>query len=289
VGWDFTDYHGVRHDDAYFNGLVYTAYTGGSPPPLPFNRRRKDNFPTKGDWMVVNQQGWEGYTGSYLLDEMTDAWLPAISGRGLAVRPVNLQDSGDAFRIGVGQTAASDWAQLKAALADFNSRNFYYFGHGGGPDRIGGYTNETATLGLIKKQIIELLHQKWDPQIGGLATNHHDFRFVFLDGCEGGSGDLQKAFGIYATGEKDLTYYVGVRLSSFVGWESTKWIAVAKTIQTCHPNFIAHFIWEWNVTGLGLKDALIAANRYSDTTGINFSNIRVHGYRDLHFNEDNAR
>lgn len=289
VGWDFTDFAGVRHDDASFSGLVYTPYTQNSPPPLPFNRRRKDNFPTKGDWVVVNQRAWSGYTGSDLLDAMTDAWFPSITGRALSVLPVNPQDPGEAYRIGIGQTAAQDWAQLKAALTNFNSRNFYYFGHGGGGDRIGGYTNETATLGLTKRQIADLLSQKWDLHIGGLVTNHHDFRFAFIDGCESATGDLQKAFGVYATGEKDLTAYMGIRPSAYVGWAAGKVIAVANTIQTYHPNFIAHFLFEWNMNGKPLRRALTDAASYSDTAGINIGTIRVHGYKDLGFNDYNTR
>lgn len=152
----------------------------------------------------------------------------------------------------------SDWGQLRSNLSDSRTRNFFYFGHGAS-DLIGNGASY-----LTSSNLQSLLQNAPDPLYG---ANQHPYRFVFLDGCETGKGDMCTAFGIPKTtiskNEWDAKYYLPAR--AFVGWKNKKFIGVKNTLNVAHKQYIERFFELWPTTDPNtgapyrLQDALNAA------------------------------
>lgn len=173
-------------------------------------------------------------------------------------------------------------------------RNFYFFGHGG-KNFIG--TSEVVSgkpTGSFSKEEIQLVlgNKGEDPLKGG---NAHPFRFVFLDCCNGASGDLCTAFGIPAKKNMKVADFFRLRLRAraFVGWKNYQVIGVGGAIDLQHVNFVTAFFDAWQGTYPSgpnqgkprtLKDAIELGARFGNPNAPlwnHFNDIVIYGADDL--------
>ncbi len=274
VVWNLLGPRGEYHADNTFEFVVTTIHddptTNSTVTPPAY--RTTDPWNGPGDWVVVNQQAWDTVTGHEQLDIMTDGFVSAAQAGGLAVRPPPNGDGG-AYRIRYGvnnPNAVSDWAAFRSALYNNLSRNLFYMGPGT-PNELGNSSNTNKTL--TSKEVGTVL-----ANIPAGLTNKHKFRYVFLDGCSTAPGKFPEAFGIIhkenVTG--DYYYNASLRPSAFCGWNDDKVIAVANSVNTSHPNYVLHFMYQWS-QGIGVKQALINAKDLPDDTNINTDKLIVFG------------
>jgi hypothetical protein len=141
----------------------------------------------------------------------------------------------------------------KTNLNDSSIANLYHFGHGG-----------SAGVGIQPS-----VHRGvWADELGGLLINgfigtnlvcRHPYRFVFLDGCNTGDGDLCVAFGIERKKTTAAQYtQKGLPTRAFMGWWTSKaYITVGQGRQfdPDHYNFVVNFFSNWS-NGAALQNAI---------------------------------
>ena len=141
----------------------------------------EDNF-VDGNWLIAYLKGEYSPVNEILLDNAMQQISDFALEEGLASTPY-LQ-----IRRGAGS-----WVTMTNALKLIDTRNFYYWGHGG-PSGL-GFGGNDRNNGATALQLERALGNM-------LVTNEiqirHAFRFVWLDGCETGtkSSALPQAFGI---------------------------------------------------------------------------------------------
>jgi hypothetical protein len=284
----------VYNNERYFDFVVTTEWSGtqaaqgnGPQPQLPGGSssatmrtyRQNDNWTSKGMWVVANLQAWEGVLGSDMLDTASDGFAQMAETFGLTVRPS--RPAGESFRIGYGggipeSTRNSQWASLRSAIYNQESRNFFYLGHGS-PDGIGASTNINRFIKAA--EVASMLHT-----IPAGQTNRHSYRFVFLFGCETASGTLPESFGIiHRENVPGIDYAnAGLTPGAFVGWNHKQSAAILSSVFTDNAFYLQHFQLEWTLYGRGLNDALDhAKNDYTDVGFINRSKLKCFGNWDL--------
>ena len=172
------------------------------------------------------------------------------------------------------------WQQLRNALFETNSitnpRNFFYFGHGNSScicDDCG--TNEINTTDVISSLCLSDKRSRL-------------YRFVFLFACTSADGGFCEAFGIpnNCITEDDFRAN-GSRKRAFVGISGKYAIATNNVIDTETCNFIRCFSEQWTDDSLPLWRALERARNDSGLNTNKFKQIKIQGYTNLFFNEQN--
>ena len=131
-------------------------------------------------------------------------------GLGFPMSPGNVSQS-SAFEM----ADANSRAQFLGYLAG-NYRHCYFFGHGS-PTAFGTQGAVITASDLINTLLNVPL--SWQIQHAAL----HPYRFVFIDGCSAGSGNLCEAFGIPAiTVNANFFATAGVESRAFLGFKTTK-------------------------------------------------------------------
>jgi hypothetical protein len=132
-------------------------------------------------------------------------------GLGDQLSPGNV-DQSSAFAL----DGAAARTNLLNDLADCQFRNFYFLGHGSA-SAIGGYAPASRiTFYDIQKKLGNYL-------TSAKPLTDHPYRFVFIDGCSAGSGNLCEAFGIPAmTVSTNFFTSAGIWSRCFVGFKSWK-------------------------------------------------------------------
>ena len=124
------------------------------------------------------------------------------------------------------------WTTLMGYLQSGGYRNFYYFGHGN-PNGIGGdinildNSNNIASSKVLPGSYAYIADWYVRQNItANPSSGSRPYRFVFLDACATGNGDLPDAFGIPKQ-HLTLGYYTStstnprhIRPSAFVGWNT---------------------------------------------------------------------
>lgn len=286
VVWDLRDPNGILHTDSTFN-FNLTAYSGGvpfsvsKPPPL---YKLVDPWPGGfGGWVVVNQLAFPTLVGNEAYQTMADGVAEIPIGLGLANRPGG---AGGSFPLRFAEGGANtyseetnDWGNFRLALYHPGSRNLYYFGHGG-PNGL-GYNQADPAISISHADIATNVA----PYAAYGTTNYHHYRFVFLDGCQTGSGPLSKAFGI--PNEQHVANWwldAGLRPNFFAGWKQEKFIGTwGGTVFYDHIHFVQHWVAEWG-GGIGVAQAFNNASGYPDDQYVNYGNMKKNGYWDLAIN-----
>jgi hypothetical protein len=282
VVWDLVGPDGTLHTDNTFE-FVLSTFSGGSllaSRVVPPSYKVTDPWAGPGDWVVVNQQAWNGVVGSDELDMMTDGFATEAQMLGLTVRPTAPAGSGYRIRFDDTNNAYSDWANFRAALYNPLSRNLFYLGHGS-PKGM-GYSQRSTNLSILATEIASNLLT-----IPPGQTNSHKYRFVCIDGCSTAPGTLPESFGIIHKENVNGTNYVdaSLRPSAFAGWDDDKYIGLVGSINLSHVYFFQHFQYEWAFHGV--KEAFDNAARYGDVVNLSTSHLKVFGYWFLGLNQFN--
>jgi hypothetical protein len=151
------------------------------------------------------------------------------------------------------------WTNWLGVVKDTFTGNLYHFGHGG-PNGVG--IEPGAHRGFTDTEIAVTLSNGFVGGIFGYFKSYvakHPYRFVFLDGCNTGDGDLCVAFG---TERKRITAakYAqrGLPTRAFMGWWSIKqYITVGqgRQFEPDHYNFVVNFFSRWS-GGMTLQNAI---------------------------------
>ena len=187
------------------------------------------------------------------------------------------------------------WRTVFAVITNHNSRNLFYFGHGGA-NGIGGYPNPGNGYGISAKELMDGLNNQpfLYMMVGGPRPNPHRYRFVYVSGCSTADGLLPFAFGVTNNRDPDLhPYSPGEgRPSAYLGFSGKVQVGVRNTgIYLHHPNYVAHLWTEWALNGRTLDDA--RQHAYDDyvnidVAGFPIGKLKIVRYRQLHFNEANT-
>lgn len=290
--WNLIGPGNVRHDDDFFYAVVTVTPTGqsggGGSAATPVTVKNKDRWTNRGEWVVANQLAWSednGWVGGDNLDRMTDDFVNAAETFGMTVLPTHPYQ--EAARIhfsapGDPQPTA-DWLAFRQALYHPNSRNVFYSGHGGTGGI--GYNLSNTNVSIPVTEIANMLHT-----VPAGQTNRHNYRFVFLDGCETAtSSKLAEAFGVVPRKNVPVEYYSasGERRSAFIGWNKSPAGGYANhLVNTDHWKFIQSFMFRLS-TGEGVRSALNNAPGGPIPNGINPNHLTVYGYAELGYLQGN--
>jgi hypothetical protein len=176
---------------------------------------------------------------------------------------------------------SSDVTTLKNNILNPNVTALYFVGHGNTNANAFGAT----TTGIFASNLAALCGNNYYPSlpqsVGVFAgkpgfVTHKPFNFVFLDGCNTGSGDLPEAFGI-PKAVKAIEYdspHSELHKRAFIGWSGE----VAFQFDQSHINWSLKF-WSTWLDGNGydttVSSAIIAA--YADQPSVN-SNVPAKSY-----------
>jgi hypothetical protein len=313
--WDLTDTNGTsRNDDGdpYFYPYITISQSAGpiqpdqtgEPDPMPPVAR---SYPNPGAWIV-------SYMDNFYVDGITNPSNPSSYSQGIgsiAGAAADWSIPVESVPIEYGRTYTQtnrndSWNNLKAWLQTWNFRNFYYFGHGN-PSGIGGDTNITDgynVFGAGNAPGTQAYLADWyvrqnitvNPYSGS-----HPYRFVFIDACNTGKGDLPDAFGVPKQ-QQTLGYYQSattnprhVRPSAYVGW-NTEIGANTNGWGTVDQfwNFRETWAADWSLGGspAGQETLINSLDFARDNTSwaspsqVN-SDLCVYGYWDLQYRQYN--
>ncbi len=303
--WNLIDTNSVAHTnadvDAEFNAFVTVeALAGPATKKTPKQKQLKNDWPAHGMWTIAyldyfkhfysDNNDMQGHIntfaitaakyGGYLL------WYPQPGDTNDIGQTYPLRYANPKYTNEVVTTAQilKDNALLKSMLADTNSRNFFYRGHGGAQQI--GYVSANELAKVIK----------------------HRYRFVLLQACNTADGDLDKAFQINGPGEYDLSYYQkhGHRPATFLGNHGLSAFArggaevingvpydgrIPWQVPYLYYNFL--FYWDADLMGWDVYFAMAQASldlpaitgwSYEDHPG---RRLRLFGYPYLHIDEFN--
>ena len=165
--------------------------------------------------------------------------------------PNNLQP----FPIGT----PTDWSTVIANLSDTLCREFFYTGEGGA-GALGNANNpaRTASFNIVLRN---------DPEYFPYRTNTHQYRFVFLWGCNTADGRWPETFGIphQQMTIADFAAVRGILPRAFIGWtglnKSVNWKGTFAQghIQQSSDFWMNYFWQNWLVPGVSLTNAITAA------------------------------
>lgn len=303
--WNLIDTNSVAHTnadvDAEFNAFVTVeALAVPVTKKTPKKKQLKNDWPAHGMWTIAyldyfkhfysDNNDMQGHIntfaitaakyGGYLL------WYPQPGDTNDIGQTYPLRYANPKYTNEVVTTAQilKDNALLKSMLADTNSRNFFYRGHGGAQQI--GYVSANELAKVIK----------------------HRYRFVLLQACNTADGDLDKAFQINGPGEYDLSYYQkhGHRPATFLGNHGLSAFArggaevingvpydgrIPWQVPYLYYNFL--FYWDADLMGWDVYFAMAQASldlpaitgwSYEDHPG---RRLRLFGYPYLHIDEFN--
>jgi hypothetical protein len=298
--WDLLGPSGEFHGDDTFYFMVTTEWTGslaqqggGAGPAAagsahttaPTIWRVTDNWISPGAWVVVSQHAFDFIANADLLYNEITGFVQGAGAGGDTVLP---SPDGDGNPYGlVFQTAgeAANWTAFRTALYDARTRNLVYFGHGG-PHGL-GYNQADPTVSISAADIAAHLHTIPDNQ-----TNRHAFRFVLLDGCGTGQGNLPEAFGIIHRENLPIDPYAdaAIRPSAFAGWDKQASIGFLGTEFSWHIAFIQEIQIHMNpsIYNEGIKSAIHSAANSPDVNSPSYeTHFKVFGFGDLHYYQYN--
>lgn len=157
-------------------------------------------------------------------------------GLGAPMSPGNVSQS-SAFEM----ADANSRAQFLGYLAQSQYRHFYFFGHGS-PSAFGTQgaviTSDDITRTLLNVPL------SW--QIQHVAE--HPYRFVFIDGCQAGAGNLCESFGIPAiTVNTNFFGLAGVESRAFLGFKKT--VSFDPSQWTWRALMLGGFFDDWMTPG----------------------------------------
>jgi hypothetical protein len=284
--WNFVDDFGQpRNDpnyDPYFVSFTYTQWSdasqssGTGPHPMDAGgsaatgnpvKRQPAKWPPLGHWVVAWQDMFKhlydrdnrlhnAFSAIRAMANLPDTppfWQGPIGGTNAQTFPVrfyynpyrtDLNPTNEEYY----QSTLNDQFLLELMLRDSRARNFFYFGHGE-PNWICSsiYANLLRDYGM------------------------HRYRFVWLDGCETGTGSWPETFGIPGPGTFSIEYYkertkrpalfVGNRYSVPTGniYSSPQTNGAAiydGEVSRSLPEFYGQFIFYWQTLGRSYKDAV---------------------------------
>jgi hypothetical protein len=127
--------------------------------------------------------------------------------------PGNVANAGEVFFLADATTRSN----LLSYLASSNYDNFYFFGHGSA-SAIGAYNGTALSQGDIATALFNVPLSYVNPHL-----SHTPYRFVFIDGCDTGSGNFCESFSIPAAA-LSTNYFAtaGIESRVFVGFTSWK-------------------------------------------------------------------
>ncbi len=294
--WDLVGPNSVVHTNEIFfdfavripsfpgqQSLLLSQSTNHIESPKRRSYRHPDNWISNGMWVVADQNAWEYSIGGDLLVIAANGFVTFGETLGLTVRPSE-RESGESYHIPyenedtAAQTTA--WNNLRNALFNPESRNFFYLGHGS-PNGIGSGTNTNRFISA--SEIANRLHTSLPGD-----QERHAYRFVFLYGCSTATGKLPQSFGIPNREDIKMNEFADAALTpcAFVGWNNRQMAEIASHVQMYHVHFLQAFSLEW-ANGYGVKEALTRAKTHSGTGGISLDKLKVFGYWGLGVNTFN--
>ena len=306
--WDLTDIYGNTRDslssDPFFVPVITFTDSLGHPTSR-YTPVTLIPYPDQGDWLISFQDPFYD-VGTSGRDDM----LGAMTGIRGWVMYRNLWADYIPTAYGTnGYTQAdrdSDWFTVKTILQRPECRNYYYYGHGNS-NSIGGDLNSYDTNGAItgclglphSKAYLTASIVKSDVTYN-LNTGVHQFRFVWLDGCNTALGGWPDAFGV-GKGTNDLSYYSNstnnpshLRPSAFVGWATQPGGAGWGNVQDYfffRSEWSMHWSYDWQTESLvqALTDAISTSNWPPGGGSQLWGGLRAYGYNNLRMNEYNQK
>jgi hypothetical protein len=311
--WDLVGPNNVVHTNKTFFDFVVrvvsNAPQGASISPQATtlaesqkkrSYRQTENWSTDGMWVIAVHDAWESYVGGDELPAAGGDFFYRAESFGLTVRPDrrdNEIDKGYCFCIPHEEQDSEEqknaWNNLRSALFNSESRNFFYIGHGAN-NGIGMSPNSTNRF-ISSDEITIRLHT-----VAPYHPNRHGYRFVFLYGCQTAKGDLPKSFGMIHKENVPLSSYLSAALtpSAFVGFTENVTAGFGNNFQVHHRLFIQNFLYEWGRKPAvdppecgGVKYALDRAREnysYPFAVSRDVEKIKVFGYWGLYPNGCNT-
>lgn len=261
--WNMVDTNGVMRTNADLDPEFNSIVTVGDPAQknLPPKKQLKNDWPDHGSWVIAYQDFFKfEYSANNDMLGAKNAFAGTVNKYGGYLlyypQPGQTNDIGQTYPLRYQKTNHFDTnitgpAELKdenlfiyfASLT--NARNVYLNGHGG-----------PTTIASIPS--------------GKIALNvKHRYRFVFMDGCETATGDLDSAFGIKGPGTFDLNHYqtTGLRPAAYCGYSVKPYydipgqviqngITYDAQIPWQVPGFIYNFLFYWDTEGWTLSDSI---------------------------------
>ena len=307
--WNMVDTNGVTRTNADVDPEFSAMVTVGDPvtAQTPAKKQRKNTWPDHAVWTVsyLDYFKHEYSDNNWMQASVNDVALTAQKYGGYWIyypQPGQTNDIGQTYPLRfqnayhpednvTADQITKDSALLTYFLANTNSRNFFYKGHGG-PD---------ALCYLTSRQIA--------------ASVKHRYRFVMLLACDTANGNLDKAFHINGPGQFDLTHYqnTGMRPAAFCAYSTQTYrsfnyiqpdgsggyyvngIKYDGVIPWQVPAFLTQFLFYWD-SDLGnrtltdaiqtARDSLPPVNGFPIQPG---ENLQIYGYPQLRIDEFNHR
>lgn len=297
--WNLVDTNGVTRTNATLDPWFDSIVTVGDPVSAmtPRKDQRPQNWPDYGKWVIAYQDYFKfEYSQNNAEQGAIDAFknfaarfggytiaLPGQTNPPGQTYPMRYQKTNHWDPTITADTIMDDRVRLEEFLAQTNSRNFYYEGHG----NAASFARSTSWF------LNEFIR--------------HRYRFVFLRSCSSANGDLDKAFGINGPKRFDIDYYQksGVRPAAFVGYATDSdyneggrivrnGVTYDDTIPFQVPGFITNFLTWWDSSygmGYGLLSAIDNARRGLPPVNGQYpeNSLAVHGYINLHADEVNHK
>ena len=298
--WDLVDTNGVTRTNAAADPWFDSIVTVADPvtAKTPRKNQRPQSWPDHGKWVVAYQDffKFEYSQNNAMQGSINKFALTAGKYGGYSIYypqpgqtndieqtyPMRYQKSNHMDTNITSETLFLDEQRLRIFLANTNSRNFFFDGHGDA-DNIAGIPTSLINLTIL-----------------------HRYRYVFIDACNSANGDLDKAFGINGPKRFDMPYYekTGIRPAAFMGYTATVYyteggsvthggLQYDDTVPFQVPGFITNFLFWWDPDnmGYGLLSAIDnAKSGLPPVSGqLRENYLAVHGYYDLHIDEVNHR
>jgi hypothetical protein len=298
VQWNLVGPDGVTHNDPYYYSVVTTFDALGNAQArpkgstvAPMKVKRPDNFPTQAIWTVARQDLFSNVSNNPNFFSAIDS-MTAVGEESGGVIP-NPPDRyiGNAYILRYGSNVPvnlkkQDWDLLKLCVSNAPTRNFYYFGHGGGRS-IGGEPGRNTIEGdeMSSTDIAAFLHI-FDPT----HPQFHPYRFVWLDGCDTATGDWARRFGMIEKIDVPIGYYQKhkIRPSTFCGWGETLYAMHGGRMDMDFAYYRSDFAFDWLYLGMTVKDAHADAYNSNPSRNRLSRSLRIYGYGGLRMNDYNA-
>ncbi len=289
--WNLVGANGVARTDSEFIivlqawQVVLTAPSGSPPFAATATAPRMVRTPPRrgyGAWVVAYQETFTLLSDGFLIPDSLNRFTAAAYRSNYAVLPFQAGAAETAYLLAKDSPdAEANWSALKTAIANTNSRNFFYLGHGAA-ELIGTASNPSRSYRSF--QIAR------DLGLNPVSPNRHPYRFVFLDGCSTANGDMSAAFGIKQNENMTQADFLKAkeRPKAFIGWTESKVLASGTALNKKHINFLNKFIELCEGNQKPLKQALDEAAEFVGPGLIGYSNLKIYGYPNLKFSEYNG-
>jgi hypothetical protein len=181
-----------------------------------------------------------------------------------------------------------DFSSITNALksANPNTREFYFYGHGGIDGNSIGFRDGTPNDG-IKVSDLKPLLRNYDSSAAGNSPQkiitHKPFDFVFLDGCMTAVGSFPEAFGI----PKTLTsrYYLtnNKHKRAFMGWDGKLSLSILDT-ESINWSLAFWNSWLGDPTSTTVEQAVTEAF-HEHPGAASHAVLQIYGYTGLTWSE----